>query len=1578
LLTKLVLTAGLSPDQARFVRSLRYAEADVDQALMFDRIPSPEAGTCHWITQNPTFVNWAQGVSTRLLWIYGSAGSGKSVLVKYIIHLFRRQIQKAVGAKPSRTHDRAVAFVFCDSKLSTQGSATSVLRSLLYQMIVSHPRLCRYIDQQYLKEPMYNPSAEILSEWLSAVILQARGIRFWLVVDALDELPDQAATLLRRSLHSIIRNDLVGRLQVLVSDRSGPPLSLTKTGKLVSFLNLDVKEVHEDVRRYIENILEKFQSDHDIPEALTKQIELGILTQSKGVFLFASLNWSAFCEGVSYWTRSKILSRLNELRNLPSNFEALYCSLFSKVPQDLRPLLRKLFMLLLVARQPLSLTQIQFAVSITPRNLSFQDVKDDLSFNLDRVLRQYGSPFLKLDRPNEIQFRHQSVKEVLQRSSKIEEHQTILREFRASTTACEYLANEICLKVLQFRDWQGISCFTMAADEPTENYQHKSTLGKALDLNGFPFLHYAIKHWPSHLKHVQDEPEVVQSASSFILSKSFTYFRIHRSPWSAEERMVKFDRGLPFRVDTPSLHALIQMGDFAAVAKCLISSGEDPNRLDADDMTPLRWALVRERRQIIRLLLLDYKVNPNEGAAGRDKPIHVCIDRMFASSDVFTMLLSLSLVDVNSKGFNGETALHRILYGGSRLEPWLDVLLERKDISPNVKDDNGVTPLIAVLSMGADEAAALKLLRFPAGNLDISGTDKNGTNALSLASIRGWVEVRKVLQARDRSQVYSVSGDGMNILTRAAFFGQKNALMSLLRDTSAADVRRLSNLGRFNLMNLCAQQDWEDLVELLRTQFGLESQEQDTRGRTVLHWAALSGWTYAENLFSSKQRAMVNTQDFDGCTALHLAAENRNLSAARFLLKEGANRLLKDKYGRTPAHTAAEFGSRAILELLLNSPISEFGRDVNGRALLHYIATWEWRPVLVHFIETKRPLINVVDKRRRTPLHLAAIYGNLQIAETLLVKGAEIDRRDSLGFTAALHTIQQGHFELLEVLLKHGTDIHRCDGFGRTAMQIALAAPYYEIARLLKTRGVPHPSSNGKERPTDMLTPNISETGHLSVINGVPRAHRIAPRFLSLQLSYPPKEPDGDPDHDRVEMFPVAGGHNSGEGLHIVAQHGDEPGLLRYITEKVDLNRPDDRGWTPLHLAVLNGHQATVDLLIAAGCDCAVGNACGGWTAFHVAALMNHVQIGKRILCGNNAPPVDVECHDGTTAALVAARLAHVKFLDFCLERGADPNRVDSRGYPILHWAVLSQSLAAVEVAISHGVDPSSVQGSDGSTALHLASALQLTPMIALLLDCHSPGSTLSPLQRVALYGICQGHLRLSQNSPSFRLYWSRSHWVENQVDPSENPNFDLIKKRKPHLLRYEQAELAEYFLLIDQPSVAASLLKQGVRPKNPSHMLKYPTTVENLEILWRYGASPTFRFEDGSNALHHWLRPQRDKEARFMGTGGLAGYSDDWPHPEFDGWSHPDFDGCRWLVDHGLDVNAQDINGETPFMTLAGHSSMPPHPYEYNCAEMLIDVGVYLNLRRNDGMTVLDIAKKNGAYFIVHMVKAAIKVGPK
>ena len=65
-----------------------------------------------------------------------------------------------------------------------------------------------------------------------------------------------------------------------------------------------------------------------------------------------------------------------------------------------------------------------------------------------------------------------------------------------------------------------------------------------------------------------------------------------------------------------------------------------------------------------------------------------------------------------------------------------------------------------------------------------------------------------------------------------------------------------------------------------------------------------------------------------------------------------------------------------------------------------------------------------------------------------------------------------------------------------------------------------------------------------------------------------------------------------------------------------DLGAAND-GWTPLHVAALNDHTATVELLIAEGADIEAKN-CFGCTALHVAALNDHtatIEPLRRAIC---------------------------------------------------------------------------------------------------------------------------------------------------------------------------------------------------------------------------------------------------------------------------------------------------------------------------------------------------------------------------
>ena len=64
--------------------------------------------------------------------------------------------------------------------------------------------------------------------------------------------------------------------------------------------------------------------------------------------------------------------------------------------------------------------------------------------------------------------------------------------------------------------------------------------------------------------------------------------------------------------------------------------------------------------------------------------------------------------------------------------------------------------------------------------------------------------------------------------------------------------------------------------------------------------------------------------------------------------------------------------------------------------------------------------INVKNSSGRTPLHLAALKGNITIVEYLLTKGAEINVKDNRGYTPLHWAVQYGRKDVVALLQTKG------------------------------------------------------------------------------------------------------------------------------------------------------------------------------------------------------------------------------------------------------------------------------------------------------------------------------------------------------------------------------------------------------------------------------------------------------------------------------------------------------------------------------------------------------------------------------
>ena len=87
-------------------------------------------GTCNWFTNHPRFKYWIESESSRLLWVSADPGSGKSVLLKYLVDEV---------VKPST--NKIVCYFFFKEGFEDSDNATDAICALLRQLLLQRPEL---------------------------------------------------------------------------------------------------------------------------------------------------------------------------------------------------------------------------------------------------------------------------------------------------------------------------------------------------------------------------------------------------------------------------------------------------------------------------------------------------------------------------------------------------------------------------------------------------------------------------------------------------------------------------------------------------------------------------------------------------------------------------------------------------------------------------------------------------------------------------------------------------------------------------------------------------------------------------------------------------------------------------------------------------------------------------------------------------------------------------------------------------------------------------------------------------------------------------------------------------------------------------------------------------------------------------------------------------------------------------------------------------------------------------------------------------------------------------------------------
>ena len=231
----------------------------------------------------------------------------------------------------------------------------------------------------------------------------------------------------------------------------------------------------------------------------------------------------------------------------------------------------------------------------------------------------------------------------------------------------------------------------------------------------------------------------------------------------------------------------------------------------------------------------------------------------------------------------------------------------------------------------------------------------------------------------------------------------------------------------------------------------VEGIQEKQKIKEALFTAAENGdFATLKNLLT-KYPDMKNIDRNSGFTLLHMANNSREM--VEYLIKIGLDIEAKSSALWTPLHNQAYKGNLDGVELLL-----EHGADIEAKTsfgMTPLLSSLRWDRINVtKFLIEKGAYVNPTTELGRTPLIVSAVEGNSELARLLLDNHADMSLKDNNYQRTALHfAALYGQLDIVEALLKKGADVNEMDTAGRTAIDYACRYGHEKVAKLLKSSG---------------------------------------------------------------------------------------------------------------------------------------------------------------------------------------------------------------------------------------------------------------------------------------------------------------------------------------------------------------------------------------------------------------------------------------------------------------------------------------------------------------------------------------------
>jgi ankyrin repeat protein len=900
------------------------------------QLPRPVQGTCTWVLSDPAYMAWVRAEETRLLWVTGEPGCGKTVLSAYLSDHLR--LNHSTASKPQ------VFFFFCDDKIKSQRDANAILRGILYQILQQHRKLIRHVKSRFeLDGPSLANSFPALWELFLKVAADSTTGTVGIIVDAIDECEARTRNSFLNAMNQLVNErknkHQQGRncIKFLITSRP----SLSNSHHLTEFMDnkLSIGQnqvvVSEDVKLVIRSrvgeITKKFQCNDEMKHYLEEKL----YTKADQSFLWLSL----VLQSLESSPRASKRDFERIINTFPQNLEATYSKFLSVIPHRDREDAGKFLRLLIGASRHLTLTELNIAFTVDQNHKSTADVADDLQLSIRSTLQDIVGSFIRikeLDRSSKddpiVSLIHQSAKEYL---TDLALHSTdmVVQSLAVPPVQAALSMAQSCIRYLLIEDFKvdlfaserasmescspKSSHFLPFTDSEVMEWDGPLGLSDHLGLESFfkdsrdleearctviaqehRFFDYAAIHWAEHYSFcggaasmsIREAVRQLTASSSCVLTNWLKYYWIKNN----------------IEYSFPDAFETIEVAAFFNLATLLAEVMGDTDIRSEAKVRALFWAARMSSPECIKLLL-QHGTDPNRISIGRQTPF--IVSAQYGHLDAVQVFLEEPNTDISIKGKSGRSALS-FAAGNGHLEI-VNALLEKGAFSPDDHDNTHWTPLFWAVQ--GDYAGIVQLL-LKQPSINVNQVDKSGRSVLSWAAGEGAQRTLKILLKQPSIDLNLNDEQDRSPLSWAAGNGQREVTSILMHKTGVD--KSTKDKDKRNAISWACQGGHTDTLRTL-LKYGCDGVDDvDVDAWTPLLWSLFIRSPATVEALLSTRRVQIDRQDSYGRTALIWAASYGYLDVVQLLVLWNAALHIKNNRGHAAAEVARLEGQIEVWEFL--------------------------------------------------------------------------------------------------------------------------------------------------------------------------------------------------------------------------------------------------------------------------------------------------------------------------------------------------------------------------------------------------------------------------------------------------------------------------------------------------------------------------------------------------------------------------------------------------------------------------------------------------------------------------------------